>query len=305
MIPYIINDESLMTVINGNSYTVGKDHVNFDKIIELLKNKQADSNEILSLVNVVKETKLLTIKDGVVYYKNNPIHNTLTEKMIDLHMAGMPYDSLEKFLENLMQNPSSESILELYDFLEATQMPLTDDGYFLAYKVVTSNFLDKHTGTFNNSIGATVSIDRSSVDNNRNNTCSAGLHFCSKDYIKHFKWDDDKIVIVKINPKDVVSIPTDYNNSKGRCCKYVVVKEYVEETDANNIFAKPAIKNEAVIDLESIILKFVENVDEFLYNYTNHSSYNSIVKSIMEVYGIKRKSAVEKIRRLKIKKGIK
>ena len=29
-------------------------------------------------------------------------------------------------------------------------------------------------------------------------------------------------MIVKINPADVVAIPTDYNNTKGRCCKYVV-----------------------------------------------------------------------------------
>jgi hypothetical protein len=36
-------------------------------------------------------------------------------------------------------------------------------------------------------------------------------------------------MILKINPKDVVSIPADYNNTKGRCCRYEVVAEYNED----------------------------------------------------------------------------
>ena len=32
-------------------------------------------------------------------------------------------------------------------------------------------------------------------------------------------------MILKINPRDVVSIPTDYNDSKGRCCRYEVIGE--------------------------------------------------------------------------------
>jgi len=37
--------------------------------------------------------------------------------------------------------------------------------------------------------------------------------------------EEDKIVIVKINPKDVVSVP-DYDTRKLRCCKYKVIDEY-------------------------------------------------------------------------------
>jgi len=33
-------------------------------------------------------------------------------------------------------------------------------------------------------------------------------------------------MIVKINPRDVVSIPTDYQDSKGRCCRYEVIDEH-------------------------------------------------------------------------------
>ena len=36
-------------------------------------------------------------------------------------------------------------------------------------------------------------------------------------------------MIVKTNPKDVVSIPADYNNTKCRTCKYEVIGEYTED----------------------------------------------------------------------------
>ena len=36
-------------------------------------------------------------------------------------------------------------------------------------------------------------------------------------------------MIVKINPADVVAIPSDYNNTKGRTCRYEVVSEYKED----------------------------------------------------------------------------
>jgi hypothetical protein len=39
--------------------------------------------------------------------------------------------------------------------------------------------------------------------------------------------------MIKINPKDVVSIPTDYDNAKGRCCEYVVVSEIDSDETVN------------------------------------------------------------------------
>jgi hypothetical protein len=37
--------------------------------------------------------------------------------------------------------------------------------------------------------------------------------------------EDHRIVLVKVSATDVVSIPTDYNNMKGRACKYQIYKE--------------------------------------------------------------------------------
>jgi len=74
-----------------------------------------------------------------------------------------------------------------------------------------------------NSVGNVLEMPRNEVDADKDRTCSTGLHFCSYDYLKSFH--GERVVVLKINPKDVVSIPSDYNNSKGRTCRYEVVDE--------------------------------------------------------------------------------
>ena len=96
----------------------------------------------------------------------------------------------------------------------------------MAYKAVRSDFKDIHSGTFDNSVGQTVSMPRNAVDDDKNRTCSAGLHFCSFEYLPHFAHANGHVVLVKINPRDVVAIPADYNDTKGRTCRYEVTGEY-------------------------------------------------------------------------------
>ncbi|KAI9549450.1 hypothetical protein GHT06_001850 [Daphnia sinensis] len=88
---------------------------------------------------------------------------------------------------------------------------------FLGIQKVRDNYMDCHTGTMDNSVGKIVEMDRNLVNDNKDQTCSAGLHFCSESYLNCF--GGERIVIVKINPADVVSIPSDYNDAKGRACK--------------------------------------------------------------------------------------
>ena len=90
--------------------------------------------------------------------------------------------------------------------------------------------MDIHSGSFDNSVGRICEMPRNRVCDDKDQTCSAGLHFCSISYLPSFSdRDGGKTMILKINPADVVSIPSDYNNTKGRCCKYIVVAEYMED----------------------------------------------------------------------------
>jgi len=131
-----------------------------------------------------------------------------------------------------MENPSHRAVQELYSFLEAGSMALTEDGYFLTYKKIRENWTDIHTGTFDNSIGATPNMPRNMVDEDSEKTCSNGLHVCSYDYLSHFGWsDNNRVVLCKVNPRDVVAIPKDYNNTKMRVCEYKVLQEVGETHD--------------------------------------------------------------------------
>jgi hypothetical protein len=74
-----------------------------------------------------------------------------------------------------------------------------------------------------------------------------GLHFCSRDYLSHF--GGERIMILKINPRDVVSIPVDYNAAKGRACRYEVIGELgVNPDEAFNEPVQAAAYNKADLD---------------------------------------------------------
>lgn len=137
--------------------------------------------------------------------------------------------SLINFLDKMMKNPSNRSVTELYGFLEHNDITITQDGNFLAWKVVRSNYMDKHTGTFSNAIGTDVRVLRNQVDEDSDVTCSHGLHVCAKSYIPHFSSSYDRVVMVEVNPEDVVAIPKDYNNAKMRCCGYKVVSDVTNQ----------------------------------------------------------------------------
>lgn len=167
--------------------------------------------------------QLVTIEHGIVSFKGTPMHNTLTSRMVQMLEEGFDIEPLKLFLINLQNNPSFRAVNELYGFLEKGNLPITDDGYFLAYKKVRDDYTDVHTGKFNNSVGQIVEMPRNHVDEDSRNECSAGLHFCSREYLANF--GGQRIMIVKINPADVVAIPADYNSSKGRACRYEVIGE--------------------------------------------------------------------------------
>jgi hypothetical protein len=227
----ITGSGKVCAVINGQSYTIANDHPKYKQIIESIKQKDWDG--FVNLVNISKQVEDyagVEISDGALIVNGEVIHNTLTKRIVSFMGQGLPFDPMLKFLSNLMSNPSKRAVDELYDFLEAGELPLTEDGCFLAFKNVRSDYKDIHSGTFSNKVGDVCEMVRNRVCDNKDQTCSAGLHFCSIAYLPSFSDSNGgKTMILKINPADVVSIPSDYNNTKGRCCRYEVVTEYKED----------------------------------------------------------------------------
>lgn len=236
--PYIIQGNNVVVVIGNKSHTISRSHITYQRVIDAIK---ADDWEIVKDVIEPKKVVLeygqgnVAIQGETLFWKGREMHNALSRRMIQMLQDGFPIEPMIAFMENLMSNPSKRAVDELYGFLEKNNLPITPDGHFLAYKKVRADYKDCHTGTMDNSVGQVVEMERNEVDDNKDRTCSFGLHFCSQDYLNHF--GGERTVIVKINPRDVVSIPSDYNDSKGRACRYEVVDE-IDKDKADEAFAK-------------------------------------------------------------------
>ena len=165
------------------------------------------------------------VKTETIYYDGNVVHNSLGNRII--HMVttrGIEGgQALINFLEKLMENPSYRAVNSLYDFLVHNDIEINSDGNFYAWKRVSDDYTDCHTGTFDNSVGAEPSMPRNMVNEDPKQTCSAGLHVAAEHYLSHFRG----YITIKceVHPKDVVSCPIDYSFAKLRTCRYKVVED--------------------------------------------------------------------------------
>jgi hypothetical protein len=229
MIPYILKTNSItLFPIGAAPLVVDATHMNFAAVRQAILDGDFETavamGSVSTFVSKISQGNVVVTEDGVTY-KGQPLHGYLANKLVQFFNEGLDIAHYCAFMNNIMENPSMTSREELYLFLEAANLPITEDGCFLAYKAVNSEFKDKHSRTFDNSPGQVLSMERRNVDDNRERTCSYGFHAAAYEYAKGFMSYGDKLVAVKINPADVVSVPSDYNNQKLRTCRYEVMFE--------------------------------------------------------------------------------
>ncbi|HEY5267913.1 MAG TPA: hypothetical protein VII94_02170 [Candidatus Saccharimonadales bacterium] len=229
-INWSITDQNVGVNYEGQTHIVSRTDVLADRLIKAIKENRL--SEIPALVSAAKRIELFSdgnfsVKNGQVIINGIAVSQVLSNKIVKFSNEGLPYQPLVKFAENLQKNPSYRAVQELFQFLEKNDHPLTENGNFIAYKRVKGDFKDIHSGTFDNSVGITVEIPRNQVDEDSARTCSHGLHVANWTYahtqFASYDPSSDIMLEVEVNPADVVAIPTDYNQSKMRVCKYVVL----------------------------------------------------------------------------------
>lgn len=262
-LPFIMSKDAITVMVNGTATTVREGQVNFAALREALRAK--DWDRVAQLATPAKAIETFAqgsvqVSHGQVLLNGSPVSNAVTRRILEMVGEGFDADPLMRFLERLMQNPSRTAVEELYLWLEGTSLPITEDGCFMAYKKVNDSYRDFYTGRVLNKPaelmtdedreyiqqpqgnvtvavedGVTVlSMPRNAVDDVRDRTCSHGLHFCSLSYLPSYHGGQGRVLLVKIDPADVVSIPSDYDNAKGRAWRYRIVGEHVlgEQTEA-------------------------------------------------------------------------
>src|SRR4030095_8985451 len=222
---------------DGDSETIPETHVSFKNIINKLINEDPTDEEIRELTNVFetvakKMTALserVSVDNKTVYFDGDELHGEVSAIIKDLFTEGRTLDfkPLVNFLEKCKTNPSLKSIDDLYRWIKNGDLVIDPDGDIIAYKGVQVNragiseaihsgtaFVngEEVTGHIPNVPGTVISMARSQVNPDAYVACSTGLHAGTHNYASGFA--QGRLILVKINPRDVVSVPSDSADQK-------------------------------------------------------------------------------------------
>lgn len=227
----LLTRDTLVLNFGGTTKNVPVASPLFAQVKALLKSKASDADILLLLDPVGRLRKhasgLFSItEDGRAHIGGESLPASLSARLVAFADEGLAFEPLVKFWQNCQLNPDPVAKSDLYAFLEHNGHPITADGCFIAYRSCTDDFKARHPspdGThMDNSVGSVVTMDRKDCDADRDQTCSRGLHVAALGYVKG-SYHDGHVLECKINPRDVVAIPKDYNGQKMRVCQFHVV----------------------------------------------------------------------------------
>ena len=234
---------NVSTQVTRQSVTVSRDgeqpltmfssHKSFDAVKGAIRAKDWDmvfdlmdpAEHIVSTgggrVSVLNGEVFVRDDDGIDFRVPTDLGDTLQLYLEE----NLPLEPVVNFALKLNKNPSYRSVQQLFGFIKANNITITEDGNFIAYKGVREDFKDSYSGTFDNSVGQTVKMSRNQVNENPEETCSNGLHVAAYDYA-HTQYGFGACgvtLVVEVSPEHVVAVPNDYNNAKMRVCEYKVL----------------------------------------------------------------------------------
>lgn len=246
-VPYNMSEDSITILWEGKPYSVRKDNANFALVRQaLLDARYEDVGKLLDIKGAIEDFVEgdVEVRDEVVYYKGkHRLHGVVVDKLLEMLRSGMKDSTpITNYISRLMNNPSSNSVDQLYTFLGYKSLPITPDGKVLGYKGVQGDYWST-TGNADtivvqgetnsrhqilNEVGATIEVARRCVDDNKDHHCSFGLHVGSYDYANNWAREDGKLLLVEFDPQDAVSVPTDCEFQKLRVSKYKVVADITD-----------------------------------------------------------------------------
>lgn len=213
---------------------VHPDHPAHDELWEAVKNENTEAFlELYTIENKIKkdfEGTAIRIENGAVYYGQTQLNNAITDAILEYLSDGEPVEHLVRFLDKSLDNPSEDSVEQLYNFTKTHGLQITDEGDLVGYKSVRDDYLDHHSGEYLNEVGESHKMPRSSVLDDPSRSCGPGFHVGTLEYAKGFKSHiSHRVMICKVNPRDVVSIPNGHisnaNHQKVRVARYKVIGE--------------------------------------------------------------------------------
>lgn len=303
-IPYIINGDGITLFINGRPTVISITDCRYEDTIDAVMSNDnskleelANSTESSNIIDNIRKMQRITEsygdldiiqeEDGTcsVYYKTVRLPECITNKLITLWKEGCTdFSHYYMFCEKLLANPSKNSREQLYTFLSGQNLPITQDGNFIAYKgiredMVSINGNEETTvlsgerldgGYIKNNVGDTIRVRVADVESDPDIACGTGLHVGSYSYASNF----GKIVVaVEVNPAHVISVPTDCNCQKCRVSEYKVL----------NIVQVDYTKSSVTVNADATVVEDVTDPrvgQDTIKTLSTADNYNKYTKAI-------------------------
>ena len=248
-------DEATLTVFfEGQARVANDSHPYWE---EILKGVTVDDDpavlDLFDLTEVVSDkfqrlSERVTAHSGRIFFDGDEIDNSLTRKVSEFLVQKLDdWKPLVAFMEKVFTNPEVHSREQLFDFLAHNAFSITSDGDIVGYKGLYSEgsygyeskpagweshkYRSAHSGTDTVTVdgvantgyvwqsdGSVVEMARSAVHHDPATGCSHGLHVSNYQYASGY---GDVTMMVYVNPRDVVSVPTEHDWQKVRVCRYV------------------------------------------------------------------------------------
>ena len=245
------------TFENGETKAVFSDSARYPLAVDALK-RRAPEDEVRAVMDGNRWISHwscgdFTIENNKLAWTKDPafeLHPALQKRLMEYAENGYPADAFVKFLDRLLKNPSRRSIETFYGFIEQQGLTIDAEGYVIGYKGVSQNLKDCYSGKFDNSPGQKPKMDRRLVDDDPANECSTGFHFGGWEYAHAF---GPRMVLVKVDPADLVCVPHDCSMGKVRVCQYEVLKEVTPESQMKALYEAGLIDDREERDEEEEI----------------------------------------------------
>jgi hypothetical protein len=241
--------------------TIPDTHPNYKRILHAL----VEGNDPTKYINIFAALEELAsdrviVSNGIVLFDGEPVHDALSRTILRYTSEGRDTDNLVRFLERVNANPSRRSREQLWEWVQAADLHVDEDGCIVGWKSVqrvagepievfdpanpeadedgtvyipTESYRSHSTGTawvngvqhdgqIPYAIGDVVTIPRELVQDDPTVACSHGLHVGSFEYASTFH-RGSPVMEVKVAPEHVVSVPRDSSCQKLRCEEFTVL----------------------------------------------------------------------------------
>lgn len=292
---------------DGSTHTIGHDNINYQTLVTGLLTGDLSDDQILKLVSpfelayrtLTRLSERVSRKGNKLLFDGDVTDNSLTKHIIKIMNGGGSEDewvAYVNFMEKLYTNPSAESRDHLFHFIEAHGLLLTPEGDIVLYKSTRADGRSTYAGRgivdgveyendyLPNSVGAVVEIPRSMVDDNRGVACSTGLHLGSFGFANTYA---ERLWTAIVNPRDVVSVPSDHNDAKIRVARYQIVEENVDRVEYEGTvkaFDKPEAPAPVIPEVEVVTEKIEAPVSVPVKsaNGSRVAEYETVIRALIK-----------------------